>query len=100
MHHSGEVSPELEGALKRFFERGARAQTVAEKLGATGRFPEGKLVPQDEGEIRFAVGRAKGKVIIEFGKSVHWVGMSGEQAIDLGRSLMKQGRKLLKGDGE
>jgi hypothetical protein len=62
-HHSNE---ELE---KRF------GMEVEDKLGATGKFPQGKLVNHDEGEIKFAVGVKDRKVIIEFGTSVKWMGM-------------------------
>ena len=50
------------------------------KLGATGNFPQGKLNEADEGELQLAVGAKPGKVIIDFGKSVKWIGMEPEGA--------------------
>ena len=63
-------------------------------LGATGRHPEGKLTPKDDGEIAFAVYEKEGKVVLDFGdKPVSWVGMSPEQASEVGRLLMKRAKK-------
>lgn len=63
-------------------------QREALGLGATGRFPEGQLDDHDEGEINFAVSSYQGKVILDFGKAVHWLGMDPAQARLLARSLM------------
>ena len=52
----------------------------AEKLGATGKFPEGKLSENDEGEIRLAVTIYKNEVVLSFGKAVEWVGFTPELA--------------------
>ena len=58
-------------------------------LGATGRFPEGQLCVHDEGEIRFAIAAdpKNGKVLIDFGKPVHSLGLTTEQAIELAEML-------------
>lgn len=56
---------------------------MAEKLGATGGFPHGKLNGSDEGGIRFAVGEDGGNVVINFGTPVAWLGMPPQQAIAL-----------------
>jgi len=59
------------------------------KPGATGKFPKGKLCEADEGElrIRFAVD-GSGNVIIEFGKSVSWIGFDPKSAIDFAYKLL------------
>lgn len=60
------------------------------KIGATGKFPDGKMHPGDEGELRFAVGRdANGLIHINFGKFVDWVAMPKENAIELAKTLLK-----------
>ena len=91
MHHSEDelknVNPESMERMKRKFER------TLNNLGATGQFPNGKWQDSDEGEIRFAVGHKGEKVFIEFGKSVRWIGLNGNQAIDLGNALLKHGRE-------
>lgn len=93
MHH-GRDSKAIEELMKRADEF-ADAQRTADDLrdelrkglGATGRHPEGKLVKDDEGEIQIAVGNADGKVVIEFGKPIAWIGFSPEQALDLAQSI-------------
>lgn len=64
---------------------------IGVNLGATGKFPEGKIAPADEGETRFAVGaRRDGIVILNFGSPVSWLGMDVVRARMLATSLRKQ----------
>jgi hypothetical protein len=60
------------------------------RLGATGRFPEGKLRADDEGELRAAIGTMKGQVVIDFGKPVSWLSLPPEQAKALALVLLKK----------
>jgi len=98
-HHSREHDPQMaEELMKRYKEAtkkadGALQDALADRLGPTGRFPEGRLTKHDEGEIAFALGRKEGKVIIDFGSPVHWLGMNPNQAIDLGNALIRHARK-------
>lgn len=62
-------------------------------LGATGEFPAGKLTKTDEGAIQFAVGHENGKVVMDFGTPVHWVGMPPQQAVELAQSLLDHARQ-------
>lgn len=71
---------------------------AAEKPGATGDFPEGKLNEHDEGGLRIAIGSQDGKVIIDFGKPVAWFGMGPQQARELGVTLMKNAYNLDEGN--
>lgn len=57
--------------------------------GATGRFPDGKLNRNDEGELAFRIGNQGGQVVLEFGKSVRWLGMGPEDAEKLAALLNK-----------
>jgi hypothetical protein len=68
--------------------------------GAIGAYPEGKLTPNDEGNLQFAIGEHDGKVVIDFGTSVHWVGMTAQQAADFASAVMKQARYLARKNGE
>jgi hypothetical protein len=71
-------------SLKKLFE------TAPQGLGATGRYPEGKLGEHGEGETAFAVAadpKLK-KVLIDFGKPVAFLGMTKAQAIELGQMLI------------
>jgi len=63
-------------------------------LGATGRFPEGKIHASDEGELSFAVGAKEGNVIVEFGKPVAWIGLPPQLARDFADSLTKHADAL------
>jgi hypothetical protein len=58
-------------------------------LGATGKFPQGKLNERDEGELQFAVGSEKGLVRIDFGKPVAWFALPPETAQQLAMLLLR-----------
>ncbi len=80
MHHSSDMDPMMAGKLDQLR---SRLEGEVEQLGATGRFPEGQLTESDEGEIRFRVGYVDGKVVLDFGQPVTWLGMSPKQAKQL-----------------
>jgi hypothetical protein len=69
---------------------------MTQRLGATGRYPEGKLGEHDEGEIAFAVAAdpKNKKVLIDFGKPVAFLGMNPEQAVALGEMLIAKAGEL------
>ena len=67
---------------------------VTKFRGAIGSYPEGHLTPTDEGAIQFAVGESNGKVVVDFGTPVQWLGMSVQQAADLASSLLKKAREV------
>ncbi len=85
----------------RWFTEAARQATVVETiqamkaetraqgtpLGETGRFSDGALTPDDEGELRYAVTASGGKVILAFGTPVEWIGMLPRQAQELADAL-------------
>jgi hypothetical protein len=66
------------------------AEMGQEKLGATGEFPQGKLDPSDEGEIKIAIGATDGKVVINFGTQVTWIGFDPQQARQLAESIRQK----------
>lgn len=88
MHNEPQMSEEVLAAI--------REQIPEAKLGPTGRFPDGKLTPQDEGELELAVGTLKGKVIMAFGTPIATLGMSPDQARGIARSLMKRATQIEK----
>lgn len=60
------------------------------KIGATGQFPDGKMHPGDEGELRFGVARdSHGNVHLNFGKDVSWLSLPPATAISLAKLLLK-----------
>lgn len=107
-HHAEDFDPKMSEAMREFikgvpeqeseiFKRfEARCVEAERKLGATGKFPEGKLTDMDEGEIAFAVFHKDGKVILDFGTQVTWMGMNPGQAVELGKLLLKHAKKARK----
>jgi hypothetical protein len=73
------------------------ARPKGESFGATGQFPEGKLNEADEGEIQFGITTDNGKVVINFGTPVSWMGMNPEQARELGALLSHHAFKAMPG---
>lgn len=68
--------------------------------GALGDFPEGQLTKSDEGAIQFSIGVKDGRVVLDFGTSVHWVGMNPQQAADLATMLLKRAREAARKNGD
>lgn len=95
-HGSDEMSPEMQRMIDAKI-KAEREDSFKEKLksferptfGATGQYPMGSLDKSDEGEIAFGITSHRGKVIINFGKPVAWLGMDAHQAADLAGALMK-----------
>jgi len=83
-HHSEQLTAELKEAADRL------------KLGATGDYPQGKLNETDEGEIQLAVtaDTDAGKVLMNFGTSVVWIGFDYEQALALADSIRDNAFRL------
>jgi len=65
-----------------------------QRLGPTGQFPDGKLTPQDEGEIRLAIGVKDGKVVFDLGKPVAWIGFTPKQAREVALSLFDKAAEI------
>lgn len=81
MHHGSQPDPKIKDLM-------AAAFLEVEELGATGLFPGGALSEFDEGEIKFRATYAGGKVLVDFGKPVHWLGMSSDEAKQFARVLL------------
>jgi len=58
-------------------------------VGPTGRFPQGKTCPEDEGELTFAIGAADGMVQMQFGTPVAWFSMYPEQGRKVAKAILK-----------
>lgn len=65
-----------------------------QKLGATGKFPEGKIDEHDEGEIKIGVTVKDDKIIIAFGKKIEWIGFTKKQAEDLANTILQRARQI------
>lgn len=68
--------------------------------GAIGDHPEGHLTKSDEGSIQFAIGEQDGKVVIDFGTPVHWLGMTPQQAADFASAVLKRSREVARKSGQ
>ena len=98
-HHSDGPGPEVtDETIKRYFKRGKNAQAGIDKilnLGPTGDFPHGKLTDDDAGGMHFSVGFKDDKVIMDVGDApVRWIGMTADDAREVGRALMKHAKKI------
>lgn len=68
----------------------AMREQLLSSLGETGKFPDGKMHKSDEGELAFGVTVANGKIVVEFGKPVAWIGFLPDQAQELGMLLIRR----------
>lgn len=97
-HHSSQGDDEINSLFARkLLENAKRLQDEANRLGLgpTGQFPEGQLVDHDEGEIRIAITAYQGKVVINFGSPVAFIGFTPEQATEIGEILIKHADSLV-----
>ena len=86
--HSGQPPPRLLDLVRQIQEK------QGQPVGPTGQFPQGKLHDTDEGELRLAVTKSNGKVVVDFGKPVVWIGFDAAQAVSLGELLIKHGKDM------
>ena len=65
-------------------------------LGATGKYPKGKMHEQDEGELKVAmtVDEKNKRIVIDFGKPIAWIGITSSEAKMLAVALMENVSKL------
>lgn len=104
MHHETQLSNEMKALMDQLPSNTApqpgseltdemEQVTAIRQLGPTGRFPDGKLTENDEGELVFTVGVLKRKVVISFGSPVASIGLSPSQAVALAKSLQAHARQ-------
>jgi hypothetical protein len=67
------------------------------KIGATGRFPEGKITPEDEGELQLAIGASGSNVEIHFGTPVSWLAFPPSTARSLAAGLIAAADRIERG---
>lgn len=84
-HHANTMSDEMSKAMTDYL------------LGATDKFPRGKIDRLDEGQIRFAIAadHKTDTVLINFGsKPISWLGMTADEAIDVANCLLKKAMEI------
>lgn len=59
------------------------------QLGATGRYPQGRLGKGDQGELRAAVTAARGEVFLHYGKDISWLSLPPDSAREMAAVLLK-----------
>jgi len=90
-HHSQEDQEKI-------LELGKEFDEIKTVLGETGKFPDGELNKDDEGEIIFAIATTpNNRIIMHFGKSVAWVGMTPDEARSLATLLEYRADQCEKG---
>lgn len=93
MAHHGQGDGPYTSELKKLMEAAAHP-ALERALGDTGRYPQGQLTPDDEGELKLAVTAKDGKVVVDFGKPVAWIGFDADQAIELAMTLARRAGKV------
>lgn len=65
-------------------------------LGKTNRFPEGQLNSEDEGEIQIAITTdvGNGKIVLNFGTPVVWLGLDPRHAREIGTLLIQKANEI------
>lgn len=91
-HHGSEPLQAAHDKLRQQME--IEAQRM--QLGATQRTPAGQMHETDEGEIRMGVANdpSRLKVYLNFGKPIAWIGMSPDEARELGETLIEHSRTV------
>ena len=64
------------------------------KFGATGDFPRGKFNDDDEGELCLGIGVEDKTLIINFGKSVAWLGFAKQDAINFATMILEKAKAM------
>lgn len=95
-HHGSKPIDEMPEGIRRLINE---MKNTAGFRGAIGSFPAGKLTKCDEGAIQFAVGEKDGKVVLDFGSPVSWIGMSPQEAADLASVLLRRAREAARSVG-
>jgi hypothetical protein len=83
-----------------FFGRRALSQVGGHKIGATGKYPLGKVSHDDEGELKIAMAadHENQVVRIEFGKEIAWLALPRDQALQLAEMIRSKASQLISSD--
>jgi len=65
-------------------------------FGPTGKFPDGKLDPSDEGELAIGIATDKknGVIRIHFGKPIAWFALKKDEAMRLSKWIAERAEDL------
>lgn len=73
---------------------------MAEKLGPTFEYPQGRLSVDDAGALNFKIGERGDNVSVEFGEHVTWLAMPPEQAVAFAQLLIAKARVIARRKGQ
>ncbi len=98
-HHANDMPFQDEEGFKKLMENLNMGSMGNPKinpldLGATGKYPEGKIADNDEGEIKIGITTMKGRVVIDFGKQIYTVGFTPDQAMSIAEVLIKRAMEI------
>jgi hypothetical protein len=79
-HHGMNPPPEIQRALSESMRQ------------IFGEHPDGKMSNDDAGALAFAVSTEAGRVVLRFPKPVAWMGMTGDEALELAQLLLKHAK--------
>jgi hypothetical protein len=68
--------------------------SLFEEIGPTGKFPGGKLTPEDEGQIAIQVTIVKQCVVMNFGTKIASLGFSPAEARNMANLLRQYANKI------
>jgi hypothetical protein len=68
---------------------------MPDKLGPTGKFPQGKLNESDEGELIVALSSEKNMVRIDFGTPCAWVCLPPDDALAFAYAIIGRARAMM-----
>lgn len=99
-HHAGQPFANFDDEeTKKLFEQ-LRLNSMSDNkrnpldLGPTGKFPDGKIADNDEGEIKIGITTMEGRIVVDFGKSIHTVGFTADQALGIAEVLIKRASEI------
>jgi len=78
-------------------EQAAQRRMLQEFLGnAKPRFPQGRINPDDQGEIAFAIGTDETRkvVVLRFTKSVDWLGLDRASALRMAELIKSHAEQI------
>lgn len=63
-------------------------------FGATGQFPDGKVNPDDEGEIQLGIAHNQDHVVINYGKPVAWLELPPAEARQFAEAILRHAAQI------
>jgi hypothetical protein len=64
------------------------------KLGPTGKYPEGKLIAEDRGELRIGLFVHQSSIVLDFGSEISWFAMNPDMARRMGEQLIQMAKTV------